>query len=76
LGAQKWGTLTITGPDEFKQLCAQLYPAVYLCAISDGRDLDYFLNRQPLAVQQIGDAVCHLQETESLTLSLYRCPDL
>ena len=24
LGAQKWGTLTITGPDEFKQLCAQL----------------------------------------------------
>ncbi len=24
LGIQKWGTLTITGPDEFKQLCAQL----------------------------------------------------
>jgi hypothetical protein len=24
LGAQKWGTLTITGPAEFKQLCAQL----------------------------------------------------
>ena len=24
LGAQKWGTVTITGPDEFKQLCAQL----------------------------------------------------
>jgi hypothetical protein len=24
LGAQKWGTLTITGPDEFRQLCAQL----------------------------------------------------
>jgi ribosomal protein S30 len=24
LAAQKWGTLTITGPDEFKQLCAQL----------------------------------------------------
>jgi hypothetical protein len=24
LGAQKWETLTITGPDEFKQLCAQL----------------------------------------------------
>jgi hypothetical protein len=24
LGAQKLGTLTITGPDEFKQLCAQL----------------------------------------------------
>jgi hypothetical protein len=24
LGAQKWGTLTITGPDEFKQLCSQL----------------------------------------------------
>ena len=24
LGAQKWGTLTITGPDEFKQLCAQV----------------------------------------------------
>ena len=24
LGTQKWGTLTITGPDEFKQLCAQL----------------------------------------------------
>jgi hypothetical protein len=24
LGAQKWGTLTITGPDEFKQLCAEL----------------------------------------------------
>jgi hypothetical protein len=24
LGAQKWGTLMITGPDEFKQLCAQL----------------------------------------------------
>jgi Holliday junction resolvase-like predicted endonuclease len=24
LGAQKWRTVTITGPDEFKQLCAQL----------------------------------------------------
>jgi len=24
LGAQKWGTVTITGPAEFKQLCAQL----------------------------------------------------
>jgi hypothetical protein len=24
LGAQKWGTLTIAGPNEFKQLCAQL----------------------------------------------------
>jgi hypothetical protein len=24
LGIQKWGTLTVTGPDEFKQLCAQL----------------------------------------------------
>jgi len=24
LGAQKWGRLTITGPDEFKRLCAQL----------------------------------------------------
>ena len=24
LGAQKWGTVTITGPDEFKQLCARL----------------------------------------------------
>ena len=24
LGAQKWGFVTITGPDEFKQLCAQL----------------------------------------------------
>jgi hypothetical protein len=24
LAAQKWGALTITGPDEFKQLCAQL----------------------------------------------------
>jgi hypothetical protein len=24
LGAQKWGTLTITGPDEFKRLCSQL----------------------------------------------------
>lgn len=24
LGVQKWGTLTITGPDEFKQLCAEL----------------------------------------------------
>jgi hypothetical protein len=24
LGAQKWGTVTITGPSEFKQLCAQL----------------------------------------------------
>jgi hypothetical protein len=24
LAAQKWGTVTITGPDEFKQLCAQL----------------------------------------------------
>jgi hypothetical protein len=24
LGQQKWGTLTITGPPEFKQLCAQL----------------------------------------------------
>jgi hypothetical protein len=24
LGAQKWGILIITGPDEFKQLCAQL----------------------------------------------------
>jgi hypothetical protein len=24
LGAQKWGTLMITGPDEFKQLCAQI----------------------------------------------------
>jgi hypothetical protein len=24
LGAQKWGTVTIAGPDEFKQLCAQL----------------------------------------------------
>jgi hypothetical protein len=33
-------------------------------------------NRQSLAVQQIGDAVCHLWEIESLTLSLYRCPDL
>ena len=24
LGAQKWGTLTITGPNDFKHLCAQL----------------------------------------------------
>jgi hypothetical protein len=24
LGVQKWGILTITGPDEFKQLCAEL----------------------------------------------------
>jgi hypothetical protein len=24
LGAQKWGTVTIAGPDEFKQVCAQL----------------------------------------------------
>lgn len=24
LGAQKWGVVTITGPDEFKQLCANL----------------------------------------------------
>jgi len=24
LGVQKWGTLTITGPDEFKRLCAEL----------------------------------------------------
>jgi hypothetical protein len=24
LAVQKWGTVTITGPDEFKQLCAQL----------------------------------------------------
>ena len=24
LGVQKWGTLTIIGPDEFKQLCAEL----------------------------------------------------
>jgi len=24
LGAQKWGTVTVTGPTEFKQLCAQL----------------------------------------------------
>jgi hypothetical protein len=24
LGVQKWATLTITGPDEFKQLCAEL----------------------------------------------------